>query len=57
MQLHKGVSLAYYFTGGVFTNISHEHLDYHKTFKAYIEAKKMFFDKLPKSAFALTNHR
>ncbi|HHM20468.1 MAG TPA: UDP-N-acetylmuramoyl-L-alanyl-D-glutamate--2,6-diaminopimelate ligase [Bacteroidetes bacterium] len=44
-----------FFTGGVFTNISHEHLDYHKTFKAYIEAKKMFFDKLPKSAFALTN--
>lgn len=44
-----------FFTGGVFTNISHEHLDYHKTFKAYIEAKKMFFDNLPKSAFALTN--
>ena len=44
-----------FFTGGVFTNISHEHLDYHKTFKAYIEAKKMFFDKLPKSAFAITN--
>ena len=44
-----------FFTGGVFTNITHEHLDYHKTFKAYIEAKKMFFDKLPNTAFALTN--
>jgi len=44
-----------HFTGGIFTNISHDHLDYHKTFKAYIEAKKMFFDSLPKSAFALTN--
>ncbi len=44
-----------FFTGGIFTNITHEHLDYHKTFKAYIEAKKMFFDKLPKTAFALVN--
>lgn len=43
------------FAGAVFTNISHEHLDYHKTFKAYIEAKKAFFDQLPDSAFALTN--
>lgn len=44
-----------HFRGGVFTNISHDHLDYHKTFKAYIEAKKSFFDALPKSAFALVN--
>ncbi len=44
-----------FFTGGVFTNITHDHLDYHKTFGAYINAKKMFFDKLVKSAFALTN--
>ncbi|HFA51658.1 MAG TPA: UDP-N-acetylmuramoyl-L-alanyl-D-glutamate--2,6-diaminopimelate ligase [Bacteroidetes bacterium] len=44
-----------FFAGGVFTNITHEHLDYHKTFKAYIEAKKTFFDRLPKSAFALVN--
>lgn len=44
-----------FFTGGIFTNITHEHLDYHKTFKAYIEAKKMFFDKLPETAFALVN--
>jgi UDP-N-acetylmuramoyl-L-alanyl-D-glutamate--2,6-diaminopimelate ligase len=43
------------FLGGVFTNISHDHLDYHGTFKAYIEAKKKFFDDLEKDAFALTN--
>ncbi|MEM1215094.1 MAG: UDP-N-acetylmuramoyl-L-alanyl-D-glutamate--2,6-diaminopimelate ligase [Bacteroidota bacterium] len=43
------------FAGGVFTNMSHDHLDYHGTFKAYIDAKKMFFDTLPKSAFALVN--
>lgn len=40
---------------GVFSNISHDHLDYHKTFSEYIKAKKKFFDDLPKSAFALTN--
>ena len=43
------------FRGGVYTNISHDHLDYHKTFKEYINAKKKFFDDLPKTAFALTN--
>ncbi|MCC7466247.1 MAG: UDP-N-acetylmuramoyl-L-alanyl-D-glutamate--2,6-diaminopimelate ligase [Saprospiraceae bacterium] len=43
------------FAGGVFTNLSHDHLDYHKTFAAYRDAKKKFFDDLPKSAFALTN--
>ncbi|MEM8583239.1 MAG: UDP-N-acetylmuramoyl-L-alanyl-D-glutamate--2,6-diaminopimelate ligase [Bacteroidota bacterium] len=43
------------FAGGVFTNMSHDHLDYHGTFRAYIEAKKMFFDTLPTSAFALVN--
>ncbi len=43
------------FSGGVFTNISHDHLDYHKTFKEYINVKKRFFDELPKAAFALTN--
>ncbi len=43
------------FSGAVFTNISHDHLDYHKTFDAYIAAKKKLFDHLPSSAFALTN--
>ena len=44
-----------YFTGGVFTNITHDHLDYHKTFSEYIRVKKAFFDGLPSGAFALTN--
>ena len=43
------------FTGAAFTNITHDHLDYHGTFKAYIEAKKGFFDGLSKAAFALVN--
>lgn len=43
------------FDGAVFSNITHDHLDYHKTFKAYIEAKKAFFDGLKRDAFALTN--
>lgn len=43
------------FSGGVFSNISHDHLDFHKTFDEYIKAKKYFFDQLSKSAFALTN--
>ncbi len=43
------------FAGGVFTNLSHDHLDDHKTFKAYLSAKKRFFDELPENAFALTN--
>ena len=44
-----------HFTGAIFSNITHDHLDFHKTFKNYINAKKAFFDKLPKTAFALTN--
>ncbi len=43
------------FAGALFTNITHDHLDYHLTFKAYIEAKKSFFDNLGKSAFCLVN--
>ncbi|MEP7196385.1 MAG: UDP-N-acetylmuramoyl-L-alanyl-D-glutamate--2,6-diaminopimelate ligase [Saprospiraceae bacterium] len=44
-----------HYTGAVFTNITHDHLDYHKTFKNYIQAKKKFFDHLDKQAFALIN--
>jgi UDP-N-acetylmuramoyl-L-alanyl-D-glutamate--2,6-diaminopimelate ligase len=43
------------FVGAAFTNITHDHLDYHKTFEAYLNAKKAFFDALPSSAFALSN--
>lgn len=43
------------FAGGVFTNITHDHLDYHKTFKEYLNVKKSFFDNLSKEAFALVN--
>ena len=50
---HRTVGLA--FVGGIFSNITHDHLDYHKTFAEYIRAKKLFFDGLPAGAFALTN--
>ncbi len=43
------------FDGGIFTNLTRDHLDYHQTFDAYLKAKKKFFDQLPKTAFALTN--
>ena len=43
------------FVGGIFTNLTRDHLDYHKTFENYRDAKKMFFDGLPKNAFAITN--
>ena len=43
------------FTGGIFTNLTRDHLDYHKTFENYRNAKKAFFDSLPKTAFAITN--
>lgn len=42
--------------GGLFTNITHDHLDYHKTFNEYIKAKKLLFDMLPSSSFAIVNH-
>jgi UDP-N-acetylmuramoyl-L-alanyl-D-glutamate--2,6-diaminopimelate ligase len=43
------------FAGGIFSNITHDHLDYHKTFDEYIRVKKAFFDSLPSSAFAISN--
>lgn len=43
------------FAGGIFTNLTRDHLDYHKTFENYRDAKKAFFDGLPKTAFAITN--
>ena len=43
------------FAGGIFTNLTRDHLDYHKTFDAYRDAKKAFFDALPRGAFAITN--
>ncbi|MFN0214437.1 MAG: UDP-N-acetylmuramoyl-L-alanyl-D-glutamate--2,6-diaminopimelate ligase [Saprospiraceae bacterium] len=53
--VHQRRIAGVYFTGGVFTNLTHDHLDYHKTFAEYRDAKKKFFDDLPKTAFALTN--
>ncbi|MCB0696920.1 MAG: UDP-N-acetylmuramoyl-L-alanyl-D-glutamate--2,6-diaminopimelate ligase, partial [Chitinophagaceae bacterium] len=53
--IHQQRIAAIQFAGGIFTNITHDHLDYHKTFDEYIRVKKMFFDNLPKKAFALTN--
>ena len=53
--IHQRRTSGLRFAGGIFTNITHDHLDYHKTFKEYIEVKKSFFDHLPRSAFALTN--
>ncbi len=44
------------FAGGIFSNITHDHLDYHKTFDEYIRVKKSFFDHLPSTAFAITNY-
>ena len=44
-----------YFSGGLFSNLTHDHLDFHKTFESYLQAKKRFFDQLPSEAFALVN--
>ena len=53
--IHQKRTAGIRFGGGVFTNITHEHLDYHKTFREYISVKKAFFDHLPASAFVLVN--
>lgn len=53
--IHQKRTVGLQFEGGVFTNLTHDHLDYHKTFKTYRDIKKSFFDALPKSAFALVN--
>ncbi|HEY0045384.1 MAG TPA: UDP-N-acetylmuramoyl-L-alanyl-D-glutamate--2,6-diaminopimelate ligase [Flavobacterium sp.] len=53
--IHQKRTQALEFAGGIFTNLTHDHLDYHETFAEYRDVKKMFFDNLPKSAFALTN--
>lgn len=53
--IHQNRIAGLHFQLGVFTNITHDHLDYHKTFSEYIKAKKKFFDELPKTALSLTN--
>jgi len=53
--IHQKRTEGLQFAGGVFTNLTHDHLDYHKTFAEYRDVKKLFFDRLPKSAFALVN--
>lgn len=53
--IHQKRTEGLQFAGGVFTNLTHDHLDYHKTFAEYRDVKKLFFDRLPKTAFALVN--
>ena len=53
--IHQERTEALHFAGGVFTNLSHDHLDYHPTFLFFRDVKKSFFDNLPKTAFALSN--
>ncbi|OIQ22525.1 MAG: UDP-N-acetylmuramoyl-L-alanyl-D-glutamate--2,6-diaminopimelate ligase [Flavobacterium sp. MedPE-SWcel] len=53
--IHQNRTTGLEFTGGVFTNLSHDHLDYHSSFAEYRDVKKIFFDELPKTAFALVN--
>ncbi len=53
--IHQKRTAGLHFIGGIFTNLTHDHLDYHKTFQEYRNVKKIFFDELPKTAFALVN--
>ncbi len=53
--IHQNRTKALQFSGGIFTNLTHDHLDYHNTFSEYRDIKKRFFDELPKTAFALVN--
>ena len=53
--IHQKRTDSLHFEGGVFTNLTHDHLDYHNTFAEYRDVKKTFFDQLPKTAFALVN--
>jgi len=53
--IHQKRTAGLHFEGGIFTNLSHDHLDYHKTFAEYRDIKKIFFDQLPKTSFALVN--
>jgi len=53
--IHQKRTEGLQFAGGIFTNLSHDHLDYHNSFAEYRDVKKLFFDQLPKSAFALVN--
>lgn len=53
--IHQHRTSGLLFAGGIFTNLSHDHLDYHATFAEYRDVKKSFFDHLPKTAFAITN--
>lgn len=53
--IHQKRTEGLHYEGGIFTNLSHDHLDYHNGFAEYRDVKKLFFDQLPKSAFALTN--
>jgi UDP-N-acetylmuramoyl-L-alanyl-D-glutamate--2,6-diaminopimelate ligase len=53
--IHQKRAEGLHFAGGIFTNLSHDHLDYHETFSEYRDVKKAFFDELPRTAFSLVN--